>query len=91
AVAEGATRRLGTRKLEEVVEVVGKKHGLNETEEDGILRHLIDGGDLTQWGLANAITAYSQAVPSYERATELEKVGGNVMTLDESQWKEVAN
>jgi len=46
--------------------------------------------DLTQWGLANAVTAYSQRVDSYERATELEKIGGTIMTLTDQEWREVA-
>jgi uncharacterized protein DUF932 len=90
AVQEGTTRRIGTgKKLEDVVELTGKRYGFHETEAEGVLRALIDGGDLTQYGLANAVTAYSQSIEKYERATELEKAGGALLTLTESEWKEV--
>lgn len=91
AVQDGAKRRLGTgRKLEDVVEVTAKRYAMTETEADGVLRALIDGGDLTQWGLSSAITRYSQDVPGYDRATELEKAGGAVMVMTADEWKEVA-
>ena len=40
----------------------------------------------TQYGLANAISEMSQHVEDYDRATELERISGNVLTLDDSQW-----
>jgi Domain of unknown function (DUF932) len=90
AVQAGTTRRIGTgKKLETVVEVVGKSYGFNDAETEGVLRSLIDGGDLTQYGLANAVTQYSQQSERYERATELEKAGGTLMTMTEAEWKEV--
>lgn len=92
AVSAGATRRLGQgRKIEEVVEVTAKRFALNETEADGVLRRLIDGADLTQWGLSSALTLYAQDDKlTYERATELERAGGAVAVMDEETWAEVA-
>ncbi len=91
SIEAGTQRRLGEGKfLEEVVEVTSERYGFSNLESEGVLRALIDGADLTQWGLANAVTAHAQTVPSYERATELERVGGTIMTLDEKEWKELA-
>lgn len=92
AAQAGATRRLGQgRKIEEVIEVTAKRYGLNDTEADGVLRRLIDGGDLTQWGLSSALTNYAQADElTYERASELERVGGAVAVMAEEDWAEVA-
>ena len=46
--------------------------------------------DLSKWGMANSITRYSQdADVSYDRATELEAIGGKVLDLKPSQWKSV--
>lgn len=70
-----------------VVELTQKKMGLNEDERGGILRHLIQGGDLTRWGMVNAVTRASQDVPSYDRATELERLGGQILELPGSEWK----
>jgi hypothetical protein len=91
AIAAGTQRRLGAgRFLDEVVEVATARYGLNQPEAEGVLRALIDGRDLTQWGLANAVTATARAVESYERATELERIGGTIMVLPEGEWRELA-
>lgn len=73
-----------------VIEVVAKKYGLQESEGTGVLRHLIKGGDLTQWGLVNAITRASQDVEEYDRATEMERYGGQVLELARSDWEMIA-
>lgn len=66
-----------------------KKHALNGNEQKGILRHLIEGADLSLWGMANAFTRHSQDVESYDRATELEAIGGNIITLARSEYREL--
>lgn len=70
----------------EVVEVLDRRLGLREGEKGGILQSLIEGGDLSRWGLANAITAASQSVASYDRATELERLGGQILELAPTSW-----
>ncbi len=71
------------------VEALSKKHALNGDEQKGILRHLIEGADLSLWGLTNAFTRHSQDVESYDRATELEAIGGNIITLARSEYREL--
>ena len=56
----------------QAIEVLGQRHGLTETERAGVLRSLIEGGDLSGFGLVNAVTHFSQQVADYDRATELE-------------------
>lgn len=73
----------------QAVEVLSKKHGLNGDEQKGVLRHLIEGGDLSLWGMTNAFTRFSQDVESYDRATELEALGGNIITLAKSEYREL--
>jgi hypothetical protein len=72
------------------VEVLAKKYALNQTERNGVLRNLIEGSDLSLYGLSNAITREAQDVGSYDRATELEALGGNIITLSRSDWREIA-
>lgn len=72
------------------IEVIQKKVGLQEGERVSVLRHLIEGGDLSRYGIANAITRTSQDVADYDRATELERIGGNVIDLDPREWRAVA-
>lgn len=71
----------------EVVKRVQKSFGFNEQEGNGVLQHLIQGADLSAYGLLNAITRTSQDVEDYDRATELERIGGKVLELNQEQWK----
>ena len=72
-----------------IVEIVGKKLTLTEGERKGVLSRLIEGGDLTRYGLHSAITRASADVEDYDRASELERIGGNVITLPRSDWTAV--
>lgn len=87
-------REATTQKIEgnpvKAVEVASKTFGLNKGESSGILTHLIQGGDLSAYGLLNAITRTAQDVESYDRATELEAMGSKVLALPQSTWKEIA-
>ena len=46
----------------QVVEVTAKRFGLTEPERRSVLQHLVEGGDLSRYGLANALTRASQDV-----------------------------
>lgn len=61
------------------VEVLSKQHGLNEEEKSGVLKFLVQGGDLSLYGMLNAVTRQSQEVLDYDRATELERIGGDIL------------
>ena len=75
----------------EAVKLLAKSNGLNEFEEGSILRNLIEGADLSKWGMVNAITAAAKEdVLSYDRATELETLGGNVLTMTKTGWNSYA-
>lgn len=87
-LAEAADARI-TGRIQDVVELTGKNYALNQGEQDSILTYLIQGGDLSLYGLSNAITRASQDVESYDRATTLESVGWDVATMAPSQWREI--
>lgn len=72
------------------IEVIAKKVSLQEGERVSVLRHLIEGGDLSKYGIANAVTRTSQDVADYDRATELERIGGNIIDIDSREWKPIA-
>jgi len=72
------------------VEELGRKFVMPEAEQRGILTHLIEGGDLSAYGMLNAVTRFSQDVDSYERATELENIGGQILDLRQGEWRELA-
>lgn len=71
------------------VEVLAQRYSLNEGERAGVLRHLIAGGALSGYGLINAVTGYSQEVDDYDRATELEALGGKLIELPARDWHEL--
>lgn len=72
------------------VEIVKKKGGLSDEQGAGILRHLIEGGDLSQWGLVNAVTRSAEDQSDYEMATKLETLGGDLVVLSDGEWKNIA-
>jgi len=78
-----------TGRVQDVIELTGKAYDLNQPEQDSILNYLIKGGDLSLYGLSNAITRASQDVDSYDRATALEGIGWQVATMPKNQWEEI--
>ena len=72
------------------VEVLAQRYALNDNERVGVLRHLISEGDLSGYGLVNAVTHYSQEVEDYDRATEFEGLGGKLIELPTNEWKGLA-
>lgn len=88
---EGSTKRpISAANVNAAVEVLGNRLTFTEVERKSVLTHLIEGGDLSQYGLVNAVTRTAQDSPSYDRATELEAAGYAVLQLPAPAWKEVA-
>jgi hypothetical protein len=84
---EATEARMEVRAVPQVVELAAKEFSLTQDEGNGILGHLIQGGDLSLYGLANAVTRHSQDVGSYDRATELEATGWRMMTMSPALWR----
>lgn len=74
-----------------VIEIVQKHFEMTDTERTGVLKHLLSGNDLTRFGLANAVTRTAQDLESYDRATEFERIGGNIIELPRTDWNIIAN
>jgi hypothetical protein len=72
------------------IELLGDTVGLNEGERSGVLFHLIQGGDLSRFGVMNAVTRFAADVESYDRATELEAAGGSVLDMPQGSWERIA-
>jgi hypothetical protein len=92
AVADmrGAKSELITGNPVKAVEVTAKAIGLNESESGLVLNHLIQSGDLSKFGMLNAVTRTAEDIDSYDRASELERLGSSVLYLPASTWREVA-
>lgn len=63
----------------QTIEVLGDKYVLNKNERASILRHFIMGNDYSHFGLVNAVTRSSQDIKDYNRATEMERLGGTIL------------
>lgn len=70
-----------------LVEVFAKKNAFTEDERGGLLRHLTNSGEMTRYGLQWAVTRLAGDVEDYDRASELERLGGQVIELPRSDWK----
>lgn len=79
-----------TGDIVQAVEVTRAKFGLRDDEKNDVLQVLIKRGDLSQYGMVDAITEASQRVADYDRATELERLGGVVLELGKNDWSEIA-
>ena len=75
------------QQVQQVVELASKEYGFTDSESSGILGHLAAGGDLSLYGLANAVTRQAQDVASYDRSTELEATGYRIITMTPSLWR----
>lgn len=73
--------KLNTADIPGVVKLASSSFGITEDESKGVFQHLIEAADYTLFGLANAVTRYSQDVESYDRASKLEEIGYSVMTM----------
>ena len=75
----------------QIVELTAKEFSINQDEGKGILGHLIEGGDLSLYGLGNAVTRHAKEVESYDRSTELEGVGFKIVTMAPALWRRISS
>lgn len=69
-----------------VTEKLAKATGLSDGERGSVMAHLIEGGDLSAYGFWNAVTRTAEDAGSYDRATELERLGGTLADWSVAQW-----
>ena len=88
--ARQATQQKITGNPAAAVQVLGDSFDMNDDERGSILRHLIEGGDLSKWGVANAVTRAAQDLESYDRSDEFEGFGGKIIELQQTEWVRLA-
>ena len=86
---EARDAKLDTSMIPDVVKMTGSSMGYTESEGEGIMQHLIEGGDFSLYGLANAVTRFSQDVESYDRASRLEEIGYSVLTMSPMLFRSI--
>jgi hypothetical protein len=72
------------------VEQLQSRFNLTNDEKGSVMRALVEGGDLSMWGLANAVTSVAAEAPTYDRSTELESIGDQVLALPPATARELA-
>jgi hypothetical protein len=88
-MSEQATEQI-TGNVPKAIEVLGQTYGMTQSEQSSVLRNLIEGGDLSRYGLTNAVTRTAEDLPSYDRATEFETIGGRIVDLAANDWSVIA-
>ena len=86
---EATTVQMNTTDIPGVVRLASKDFNITEEESTGVLQRLIEGKDLTLYGLSNAVTRFSQDVDNYDRATALEGIGYNILSMPRQQWNRI--
>lgn len=74
---------------QKAVVALSQTFGFTNPESDLILRHLIEGAELTGFGLIQATTRAAQDLPDYDRATYFETVGGDLASMSRADWKQI--
>jgi hypothetical protein len=85
------TQRQITGDIPAAIEVLGQAYSLSQGERSSVLDHLARGGDPTQYGVIQAVTRTAEDAGSYDRATELETIGGKLIDMDDATWKRIAS
>lgn len=88
AMAEMAGAKL-LGDVEQAVGLLAKKVGATEGERKGILRSLIEGADLSAWGMINAVTHQAHTIENYDRMVEFERMGGDLLAMPANEWKPI--
>ena len=74
------------------VELLCKEVGVTQDESESVIESFIADQDYSKWGMANAVTQLANRAEScdYDRASEIEKIGGKILQLNDNTWNRIA-
>lgn len=78
------------RDPEAAVQLLAKEFDLRDTERKQALYNLIEDRDMTLFGAFNAVTKIANETESYDRASDLEEIGGKLIDLSMRDWHRIA-
>lgn len=78
--------KITTTDIPQMIELASSDYGFTKKESGGILDHLIRDGELSLYGLANAVTRTAQDVESYDRSTAMESIGYSILGMSREKW-----
>lgn len=77
---------LEVKRPEATMQLVTEQFNLSQAEGEGVLAALLQRGDMSVFGIQAAVTQHSQEVEDYDRASELEEIGGQILELPAQRW-----
>jgi len=94
---EASGQKITNYNLEQVIDVTCKTLGYSASKEtkNSLLAQLAQGNEgagLTKWGLSNSFTALAShnSGYSFDESVELERLGGKIITLSNTDWQKIA-
>lgn len=71
---------------------LGKMYNFGVEELKSITRYYRENSDKNRFGVINAVTQFAarNKTASYDRVTELEVIGGQILDMDKATWKRVS-
>ncbi len=87
---EATGEKMQHTNIPKVIEIVKSSFNLNDQQGNDIMQHLCEGGDFTKYGLAQAVTRTASDQESYDDATTLERLGGQIIELAPKDWNQIA-
>lgn len=85
----GATQGLPIKAPKIAIEVLSNRASLTNDDGERIFEALLAGGDLSLYGLINAVTFAAQDTKDYDKATELEELGGKLLANTNEIQREI--
>jgi len=90
-MAEAAEQKIESSDIGAVIEAVQERFSFSDEIGKSILKNLIEGGDLSRYGLMNAVTAVANSEEvDYETGTDLQRAGGQIVELPQGEWRKIA-
>ena len=71
-------------------ETLANRFGFTESEREALLKNLVTEGDLSQWGMLNAVTATAKEAEGFDRQHEMEAMGWDIAQITRSEWSKIA-
>lgn len=81
--------KITSTNIPKLIELTNKAFCLSKDEGAGMLNDLIRSGDMSRYGMANAVTAQASVASSYDRSTELEAIGYDVAAMPDKAWEDL--
>jgi hypothetical protein len=68
-------------KPDDTIKIVAQRLRYTEEQQQGILAHFIQGGDLSAGGIMQAVTSYARSIPDTDTAYRMETTAGQALHL----------